>query len=174
MKGIGATSGQAEVLVISPGKENEDVRCFSKPGDEPWAILSKGQEITVRGAIRKDQGNPMMVNCTFAATGPNLGVTTTAEEMVKVHTASEENAAKMYGGKSVVITGEIVRVEDELISRRVVHLKGPGDKTLPCSVYVGKRVKDAKSKLVPGATIKIYGELKKFSFGLENCELISQ
>ncbi len=58
VKGLGRTSGDAEVLVISSGKPEEDVRCFVRDSDEPWAKLAKGQEVSVKGIVPSNRATP--------------------------------------------------------------------------------------------------------------------
>jgi hypothetical protein len=174
VKGLDRTSGEAEVLVISPGKEAEEVRCFVVAPDEPWAKLSKGQSVTVKGIVRRLQGNPMLVSCSFAATGPSLAINSTAEALAKELDADADQAETKFKNKSFVLTGEVDRVEKGTFSL-TVFLKAPTKNSLACTFRSQKSTKERDAKLVPGAKIKFYGEFPRFGAkGPENCELITE
>jgi hypothetical protein len=170
VKGLGPLSGRPELLVISPGKEQEDVRCFMPEGEEFWAKLSKGQEVTVRGLMRQPQSNPMLTNCWIASSGPYTGVTITAEELAREFAADRTKAAAKYAGKSFILTGEVVS-GSAWSTFRGVNLKGTADQPVEC-VFQSDTERD--KKFVTGAKLKLYAEYNDTGTRLINCELISK
>lgn len=173
VKGLGRLSGQPELLVISPGSEQEDVRCFMPEGDEFWAKISKGQQVTVKGLVRQPQGYPMLIDCGIASAGPDLGVTTTAEELAKEFATNGEKATAKYQGKSLILTGEMIS-ETTWATFRGVKLKGTADQPVECVFYCGESTKERDKKFVPGAKLKLYAEYDNNGTRLMNCELISK
>lgn len=169
VKGLGRHSGRPELLVISPGKEQEYVRCFMPEGEEFWARISKGQEVTVEGLVRQPQGNPMLTDCGIASSGPPTGVTISAEELAREFAADGTKAAAKYEGKSFILTGEVVSTS-EWSTFCGVELKGAG-KPVEC---VFRSDKERDKKFVPGAKLKLYAEYDGNGTRLMNCELISK
>jgi hypothetical protein len=170
VKGLGRLSGRPELLVISPEKEQEDVRCFMPEGEEFWAKISKGQEVTVKGLVRQPQGNPMLTDCAVTFSGPSSGVTMTAEELAKEFASDSTKAAERYQGKSFVLTGEVVSTSS-WATFIGVKLKGVADKPVEC-VFRADAERD--KKFVPGAKLKLYAEYDGNATRLMNCELISK
>jgi len=173
VKGIGRLSGRPELLVITPGKEQEDVRCFMPEGEEFWAKISKGQEVTVRGLVRQPQGYPMLTDCGIASSGPPTGVTISAEELAREFADDGTKAAAKYEGKSFILTGEVVSTS-ELLTFCGVKLKGAADQPVECVFRVILSDKERDKQFVPGAMLKLYAEYDGNRTRLMNCELISK
>jgi hypothetical protein len=170
VKGLGRLSGEPELLVVSPGKEGDYVRCFMSGGEEFWAKISKGQEVAVKGLVRQPQGYPMLIDCGIASAGPNRSVATTAEELAREFATDDTKAAAKYKGKSFILTGEVVSTS-EWSTFRAVKLKGVADKPVEC-VFHSEAQQD--KKFVTGAKLKMYAEYDNNGTRLMNCELISK
>jgi hypothetical protein len=171
VKGIGTLSGKPELLVVSPGNEQADVRCWMSGEEEFWAKVSKGQQVTVKGLVRDPQASPMLIECEITGTGPSMAVTITAEELAKEVASDGDKATAKYKGKSLILTGEVISAEPRG-SLKLVTLKGTTDEPVECFFYSDSSIKAWDKKLVPGVKLKMYAEYDT-GIRLEHCELIS-
>jgi len=168
--GIETLSGKPELLVASPGKEQEAVRCFMS--GEFWAKVAKGQQVTVEGRVPQTQGSPMLTECTITSTGPSTAVTITAEQLAREVTANEEAATAKYKGKSFIMTGEVISFEKHPIGL-LVKLKGTDNQSVDCQFPSRVATKEWQKNVAPGAKIKIYAEYNRRE-ELTNCQLITR
>lgn len=173
VQGLGSLGGPPALLVISPGKEHEDVRCILPEGQEFWATISKGQEVTVHGLVREPQMYPILVDCGVASAGPNTGVTITAEELAREFADDGLRAVTKYSDKSFILTGEVVSVTG-WASFLGVKLKGTAGAPVECVFSSGLTTKERDKQFVPGAKLKVYAEYAGNGTRLMNCELISK
>ena len=167
-KHLSRISGNPELILISPDKPQDEVRCFFIEGDEFWSKISIGQEVSVKGSYAGwPNGNSQLRQCVISKLGPFQGVKITSEELASELEADVIKAREKYNNKSFIITGEVLSLTKQ--SYQLVLVKGMKE-PLRCFFH---RSYEADARLFPGAKIKLYGEMDLPS-GLSQCELISK
>jgi prepilin-type processing-associated H-X9-DG protein len=142
---------------------------------QPWAKYAKGQQVTVKGrrvSGTTGGGNPQLLECVVVNAGAATGVSTTAEALSKEAASGADAMTARLKGKSLVLTGTVVRQEGER-SSYVIVLQGSGKGALTCKFEGSGRERTKQFKA--GDTTKLYGELDRIKGGeviLEKCQLI--
>jgi hypothetical protein len=71
--------------------------------DEPWAQLSPGQTVKLRGLFANEK-----LRCAIVSKGPDPAVSVTAEHLAKEFATDADAADRKYNKKYLRLTGEVV------------------------------------------------------------------
>jgi hypothetical protein len=76
--------------------------------DEPWARVTFGQQVTVKGVWREDADKPSLQKCVIVATGPNPAPRLSAVQLATEYAAGIKKADSKYSGKYLIVSGVIL------------------------------------------------------------------
>ena len=76
--------------------------------EEPWAHVTFGQQVTVKGVWREDADKPSLQKCVIVATGPNPAPRLSAVQVATEYAAGIDKANSKYSGKYLIVSGMIL------------------------------------------------------------------
>jgi hypothetical protein len=131
------------------------VRCMMVE-KEPWAKVSPGSEVKVKGKWLADTSEEILYGCVFVELGRNPAVSLTAEDLAKAYAADKKKAKEKYHDQWLIVEGEVVEVGPDARRFDRVVVKGDGKIAVDC--YFPPVKHDNRYKqLKPGEKIRLVG-----------------
>ena len=149
------------------GKEPLGLTCVMIE-KEPWLRLAAGQMVTLRGSGTTDGGQPALYHCVIVDAGPNPAAVLTAAKLAEDYASDPEGVKKMYAGKPLILTGEVIENKND-DKGRVVRLKGA--KGIGIELFYGPAFEKRGKNIQAGDTIKVFGDLTESYFFRESIGL---
>jgi hypothetical protein len=155
---------------------NADIRLTpvscSMVEEQPWATMSPGQSVTIRGKATFTFATPHLLDCVVVQAGPNPAIMVHPQDLAKEYANDPDATKKKYGGKYLIIEGEIVdKKHNSDLGELHAFLKGYDKVRVDC------RMNGFDQKLVDsikvGHKVKVVGQLLPFqctpvSIGLDH------
>jgi hypothetical protein len=146
---------------------------------EPWASVSKGQQVTVRGVWPPSQVGVSLARCVIVARGPSPAAVLTAERLAAEYAADAFGTVNRYKGKDVIVTGVVLAREKSATGAPTIYLKGNDRVRVDCGFTDLVNDKSALESLATGQQVKVVGELlgidhTEGSVALRFCHLVTR
>ena len=141
--------GETYLLLEGPGIIK--VHCKES---QPWSKAMPGQTTTFRGKCDPDFGVREWQIVKVTGDPPP---TFAAEQLAKEYKTDEEGTSKKLRGKFLIVTGQIVKVENE---GGIVYLKNPEQKpAIMCRFASNSAIETARNKeFKAGRQVKVLGQ----------------
>lgn len=120
----------ASLLLECPAGDYLLVQCYTVD-KEPWAKYAPGQKVKIQGTGTK---YGTLRGCTVLESGPNPAVSRTAAQLAEEFTATFKPTAKKYHGRAILITGVILKKNQEEDGWNL-ELKGDGKTVVKCRFF---------------------------------------
>jgi hypothetical protein len=124
---------------------------------EPWASVSKGQKVTIKGAWLQSRGSASLEGCVIVEKGPNPATVLTAEQLAAEYAAGRQAAINKYKEKYLIVTGEVVTKDENRAGAPVLRLKGTDKVSVDCGFTADDEAKKAVEPLAAGHKVKVIG-----------------
>jgi hypothetical protein len=146
---------------------------------EPWASVSKGQQVTIKGAWPGSRVGVSLSRCVIVNRGPSPAQLVTAEQLAAEYAADRAATINKYRGKDVIVTGVIAAKEKTETGTPSVCLKGTEKIRVDCGFGNLDNDRKALEPLTAGQPVKVVGELlgidhTERSVALRFCHLITR
>jgi len=152
-----AKDDQGAFVTLQAGDDDARLRCYTI-SKAPGARVGRGMPIRIRGQVPADDRAPLK-DCLFMEVSPGLEVAVPAVELAKEFAADFAAAKAKYRlGKYVVISGEIMKQDEDPSGMPRIELKGDDKAAISCILASRDEADAAASRLGVGKTIKIGGE----------------
>jgi hypothetical protein len=158
-------------LVLIPCGTDKDAPIFSivTREKEPWALVGRGQVITVRGKLDAEPGPayehiPYILDAELVSPKPNTSITIKAADLAAEVAKDRKGTIDKYKDKSLIVVGEVAKLKDR---KSVVFLKGTDALMIECNMFevvgegLGKPLKEGKEA-------RIYGLLRIWDANLKD------
>jgi hypothetical protein len=140
-----------------PGDES-GILCFLQD-KEPWARVSPGSQVRVKGRWPESPAEFILRDCTLVEVGPNPAPVLSAEQLAKEYAAGPEAANKKHRNEWLIIDGEVADKDKEWGTS--IYLKGSGKVRVRC--VVNPFEKQLFAPLQPGQHAKLLGQYARTS-----------
>jgi len=163
-------NGDKNEIQVGNSDSGEKVRCMVY-GLQPWSVLGKGQEVTVKGRFTGQSFNPMLEDAVIVSKGKPTTTTITAEKLADEIDA-EKGELKKHD-KPFIISGEVLRIGEK---KDAIYLKGNSKNTVEC-LFVEFDNQMRVGRLAVGDKVNLYGQFLYSSKGvitLGVCQFIDQ
>jgi hypothetical protein len=152
IEGLGFGAG-APYIVLRADGHLTGVYCRMTDKD-PWSRVAPGQNVTLRGTWPKRAAMPSLSDCVIIKAGENPAVRISAEELSR-QCQADPGAVRKYGGKYLLLDGQVVAKEDSITAPLKIFLKGAGSLVVECEISAAERelVRDVKA----GQSLKVLG-----------------
>jgi tRNA_anti-like len=157
-------TGQGGFVFLEVAGDALGVQCATVD-KEPWAKVSTGSSVKVRGTIPDKASIAYLVNCVITEAGANPAVAIDGPKLAREVAADPKAAKAKYDEKWAILTGEVAGKQGD----STLIVKGDGDVQIPCN-FVAPDNK-AIAPLKAGDKAKVFGRLnvagdaKKVSLG---------
>ncbi len=146
---------------------------------EPWAKLSPGQTVKLRGTCGFNTTEPYLVKSVIVEAGPNPAVIITAEQLAEEYAKDRKATLKKYLKKYFIVSGEVEKKQERESKFIAVYLKGSSGIRVECG-FPGNSPNSAMTQSIEvGQKIKVFGQLfvtdlqEKDKVALSDCYLIT-
>jgi len=168
--------GKEPFVTLDAGPESLSILCLLAQEKEPWAKISKGQKIKIRGQWPDFSVQPTLEQCVLVEVGVNPAQEVKAEALAAEFAKNKDAIRKQYADKTLIVTGVIHTAKPRNDLGAVsVYLKGPGDVHVDCGFNATDRTEAFTLK--EGATVRIVGEFSLFESNdgpaLRGCRVIT-
>jgi hypothetical protein len=128
---------------------------------EPWALVGRGQVVTVRGKLKEGLfRGTWLHDAEFVGLKGNTSVTIKAADYAAELAKDREGTIAKYKNKSLILVGEVLRRNE---SKFYVYLKGTDRMTIDCQMTTG-----GGELLNEGTEVRIYCPAPDRALGNEN------
>lgn len=128
------------------------------PDDEPWARVSRGQQVKVQGKWHPPGSSefPALADCVIVEAGAFTTPVVTAPELAKAFAADRKAFKEKFQGSPIIVVGKIKKVTRLFAGPTMISLETNGADHLVCQ-------SDSKlfDPLQSGQNVKIYGYLDR-------------
>jgi len=168
--------GHEGIISLEAGKDAFfGLPCFV-PDKEPWAIVTPGQTLKVKGIWPEAATEPALRFCVIMEAGPNPVVVISAEQLTKDYAADPEGAVKKYSHKYMILSGVISKKEANELGAVTLTLKGADKVDIECNFAAHNGPATATKE---GQEVKLFSqcfisELKKGDIGFDSCQIITK
>lgn len=168
--------GQEPFVTLDAGPESLSILCLLAQEKEPWAKISKGQKIKVRGQWPDFSVQPTLEQCVLVEVGTNPAKELKAEDLAAEFAKNKDAVRKQYADKPLIVTGVIVDAKPRNDLGAVsVYLKGASEVRVDCGFNAGDRAEAFALKR--GKPVRLVGEFSLFesndSPALRGCRVIT-
>jgi hypothetical protein len=121
---------------------------------EPWSRVAPGQTVKLRGTWPKHATLPSLSDCVIVQAGENPAIKISAEELSR-QCQADPGLVRKFGGKYLLVDGQVVSREDSLTAPLKIFLKGAGALSVECEISLAERelARDVKA----GQSLKVLG-----------------
>jgi tRNA_anti-like len=162
-------------VTLDTGAELFGIVCVLAQDKEPWAKISKGQKVKVRGRWTDEAVSPGLDECTLIELGTNPAQQIAAEALADEFAKNKAAARTKYQDKPLVVTGVIVDAKPNELGAIRVFLKGAGETRVDCGFNAADAA-EAKA-LLAGQCVRVVGEFSMFESNdapaLRGCRVIT-
>lgn len=163
-------------ITLDAGPESLGIMCWLAKESEPWAKISKGQKVKLRGQWPDLFVQPSLEACELVELGANPAIEMTAESLAADFVKSKEAIRAKYHEKPLIVTGMVVSMTRNELGAVRLFLKGAGEMRVDCGFNANDR---AEAEAQPtGKTIRVVGEISSFESSdapaLRGCRVITQ
>ena len=154
------------VIYLKAGNNDHMIRCATVD-KQPWARLSPGSGVKVRGIVPQYEDVAKLDPCIILETSANPAISISAAQLSKEFDEEPAATAKKYKDKHLIVDGEVMDKKQDAIGGYIVYLKGDED-----SVVIAKlpqAMHNLGEPLKAGDKIKVTGP---FGRGGKNNSLI--
>jgi hypothetical protein len=159
VKSVGDDGTDQNGLVeIVTGAGSLGLPCYTVD-KEPFARLAPGQTVKLQGVWPKSAGEPTLRNCVIVEAGPSPAIALTALQLATDYAADPEGVKTKYDGKSLILSGEVLRRDPTDSGNCTIVLKGTDKAHLEMSfgaIHAGKT-----AKIKEGQPIKLLANFDK-------------
>jgi hypothetical protein len=178
VSGVSAGLSGDAFVSLKPGNNLLGVTCATVDR-EPWANVSKGQQVTVKGVWPESRLGVSLARCVIVDRGPNPAAVLTAEQLAAEYAADRAATVNKYRGKDVIVTGVIAAKATTDTGAPSVCLKGNDKVRVECGFTDLANDKKVVEPLAAGQQVKVIGELLGIdhtdeSVALRFCHLITR
>lgn len=172
---FGRNIGGQSYLSLEFPKEITGIMVFPTE-KEPWAKVSPGQQIKVKGKYPEFSISPSLLHCVLTEVGNNPAPALTADQLAKEFTADKEATKKKYDDQWLIIEGEMIDTGTSKSGTLMLRMKGTDKMAVEC--FFPPDFKDDVAKLKAGQKVKVIGKGSIFTQaddkpGLDQCHLIT-
>ena len=170
--------GGRPTISLKAGGDIVGLTCLMEE-KEPWAKVTAGQKVTLRGHLPPSAIAPAIMDCTFADPAQKPAILLTAEELAKEFLADPKSTLKKYADKGMVVSGVVLKKEDEPGKYRFV-LRGTDKVSIWCGCGGGisDENKQRFEKIEVGKQARVNGQLLPLSdegsISLFTCTIITK
>ncbi|MCI0684771.1 MAG: OB-fold putative lipoprotein [Gemmataceae bacterium] len=163
-------------VTLDAGPESLSILCLLAQEKEPWAKISKGQKIKVRGQWPDVSVQPTLEACVLVDLGANPAKEINAETLAAEFAKNKDGVRKQYADKPLIVTGVIdtARPRNDL-GAVSVYLKGAGAVVVDCGFNAVDRAEAFALKR--GDAVRVVGEFSLFESSdgpaLRGCRVIT-
>lgn len=163
-------------VTLDAGPESLSILCLLAQEKEPWAKISKGQKIKVRGQWPDFSVQPTLEACVLVELGPNPAQELKAEALAAEFVKNKEALRKQYADKPLIVTGVIVDAKPRNdLGAISIYLMGAGDVRVDCGFNATDRAEALALK--SGNPVRVVGEFSPFESNdgpaLRGCRVIT-
>ena len=162
-------------VTLDAGPEPLGIVCVLAQEKEPWAKISKGQKIKIRGRWAEVAVQPGLEECALVELGPNPAQEVTAEALAEEFAKNKGAVRTKYQEKPLIVTGVIVDAKPNDLGAVRVFLKGAGETRVDCGFNTAD-VAEAKA-LLAGQRVRLVGEFSAIESNdgpaLRGCRVIT-
>jgi putative nucleic acid binding protein len=174
VRAVGARDQQSYVT-LDAGPESLGVLCVLRNENEPWAKISKGQKIKLRGRWPEAYSQPGLEACDLVETGPSLALEVKTEALAEEFVKNRDAAKAKYQDKPLIVTGVIVHATKNDLGAVRLFLQGAGEVRVDCGFDAPDR---AEAESLPlGQPVRLAGEFSAFESlqgpALRGCRVIT-
>ena len=172
---VGAHEKEAYVT-LDAGPESLGIKCVLATEKEPWAKISRGSKIKLRGQWPDILVQPSLEACELIEVGPNPAQELKAEALADEFAKNKDATRKKYDEKPLIVTGVIIDAQKRGLGAVSLLLKGAGELRVDCGFNAGDSA-EAKAQM-RGQTVRIAGEFAAFESSdvpaLRGCRVITK
>jgi hypothetical protein len=163
---------QGPYVTLQAADDDSRLQCYTIT-KAPGARVGRGMPIKIRGQVPADDSAPLK-DCIFIEVSPGSAAAVSAVDLSKEFADDLAAAKTKYRiGNYLVVTGEIVKRDEDPSGNPRVELKGDGKALITCIIASKEEADAAGSRLVVGKTVKLGGEFLlaaiKDLISLSNC-----
>lgn len=162
-------------VTLDTGAELFGIVCVLAQEKEPWAKISKGQKVKVRGRWTDEAVSPGLDECTLIEFGTNPAQQIAAEALADEFAKNKAATRTKYQDKPLIVTGVIVDAKPNELGAIRVFLKGVGETRVDCGFNTADAA-EAKA-LLAGQSVRVVGEFSVFESNdapaLRGCRVIT-
>ena len=176
LSGVVRTVGSRgpETFVTLDAGPGLGLMCVFADEKQPWAKLSRGQKVKLRGLWPETLGQDGLVQCKIADLGPSTAQEMSAESLAEMFVKDKDGVRKKYDEKPLVIMGIVTDMRRNELGAVRVFLKGTDSARVDCGFNAADR-KEAESVRM-GQRVLLTGEFAALESNnepaLRGCRLI--
>ncbi|GEM_PF-6987933 len=163
-------------VTLDAGAESLGIVCFLGSEKEPWAKISRGQKIKLRGQWPDIWVQPSLEACELVDLGTNPAQELKAEALADEFAKGKDAARAKYQEKPLIVTGIVVHAAKNELGAVRLFLKGAGDTRVDCGFNAIDQA-EAGTQMI-GATVRLTGEFSAFESteapALRGCRVITE
>jgi hypothetical protein len=141
-------------VTLRAGDDDTLVACYTI-AKAPGAKVGRGMLVKVRGLVPADDSAPLR-DCILVQVSPGPATVVSAVDLSKEF-ADPAEAKEKYRGKYLVVSGEIVKKDEDPSGNPRISLKGDGKFLISCTFASKEEADAAASRLEVGKTVKLGG-----------------
>jgi len=174
VRAVGSRGAETFVTLDAGPEATLGILCVFAEEKQPWAKLSRGQKITVRGLWPEVVLQPGLVACTIAEAGPNPAAELRAEALAEDFAKARDAVRAKYSDKPLIVTGMVVSKTSNDLGAVRIFLQGAGELRVDCGFNAVDRAE--AEAVTPGQRIRLAGEFSALESSempaLRGCRLI--
>jgi hypothetical protein len=146
---------------------------------EPWASVSKGQQVTIKGVWPPSRIGVSLARCVIVDKGPSPAAVVTAAQLAAEYAADRAATVNRYKGKDVIVTDIVAAREKGVSGAPTVYLQGNDRVRVDCGFTDMANDQRLTESLTTGQQVKVIGELlgidhTEGSVALRFCHLVTR
>ena len=161
-------------VTLDAGAESLGIVCYLGSEKEPWAKISRGQKIKLRGQWPDIWVQPSLEACELVDIGVNPALELKAEALAEEFAKGKDAVRAKYQEKPLIVTGIVVHTAKNELGAVRLFLKGAGDIRVDCGFNALDQAEAAAQMI--GATVRLTGEFSAFESteapALRGCRVI--
>jgi hypothetical protein len=148
--------------------------CVFADEKQPWAKVSRGQKIKVRGLWSATLAQDGLVQCTIVERGPSTTLEMSAEALAEKFAKDKDAVRKEYSEKPLVVMGVVSDMRRNDLGAVRIFLKGAEAVRVDCGFDAADRAEAESVRM--GQRVLLIGEFAALESNLEpalrSCRLI--
>jgi hypothetical protein len=132
------------------------VLCLFANEKQPWAKISKGQKVKLRGLWPEVVSVPQLVDCEIVELGPSPAQELKAETLAELFAKDKDGTRKKYADRPLIVTGFKVDAKRNDLGAVRIFLKGAGETRVDCGFDADDGAEALATPL--GQALRLVGE----------------